>query len=177
MCVDKTPFEFTSDAVSLEDVRLNLNFNEIKPDEQTCYVFSAPPVTDTLASPQSDTWTHDTSDTRKYEMPLSASEESLVNFANSLAIEETPSVDYGLEDPLPLETAPLLTNQISPSRNQMLASTPISPAAINRQQKVTFDSKPAFIVANKKIIVSFITEWHKWRISALCKFLYEAVDS
>ena len=155
--LEKKPFAFTSDTISLEDVKLNLNFNETKQDNKPCYIFSAP--SDTNNSPvslQSDTSPHDTSPDRKYEMPLSASEESLANFADSLAKEEnSKSIYTPSEEDLTNETQALLTNE-TPSSHDMLASTPMSPNTINRTPKVTFDSKPVIIVTGDKPNVRYI---------------------
>ncbi|KAI6656471.1 hypothetical protein LOD99_1267 [Oopsacas minuta] len=164
---EEMPFAFTSERISLDDVRLNLNFNEINPEEP-CYVFSAPPPPVELPTNKPLDTTYDISGEAsealegKYEyvMHLSASEESLVNFADSLATNDskfncTPIGRHALEDPLGgTETQRLLVNQITPSPDYLLASTPISPEAINKPQKVTFDSNPTLIRTHARIIKS-----------------------
>ena len=133
----------------MDDVKLNLDFNEVQ-SQPPCYVFSAPPNEPALTDSNHTDTSEETTE-QKYEMPLSASEESLVNFANSLATDEdskfncTPIGLHALEDPLETRTEALLVDNAPTSRDFVLASTPVSPETMDRPQKVTFDSSPTFI--------------------------------
>ena len=146
---EEIPFTFNSETISLDDVKLNLNFNEV-PSEAPCYVFSAP-LNELALTDSNHTDTSEETIEQKYEMPLSASEESLVNFANSLAADEdskfncTPIGLHAIEDPLKTRTETLLANDAPPFRDYVLASTPVSPETMDRPQKVTFDSNPSLI--------------------------------
>lgn len=128
---------------------MNLNFNEVQP-QTPCYVFSAP-STEPALTDSNHTDTSEETTEQKYEMPLSASEESLANFANSLAIDEdsrfncTPIGLHALEDPPKTRTDTLLAADAPPTRDHILASTPVSPKTMDRPHKVTFSSNPILI--------------------------------